>query len=146
MISNLWFMLKSSLFILIFCSRSPLILSDVQSSLTSIISISLSIALISILQKDGFFGSFFVILGFPCDSTGKESTCNAGDLSLIPGLGRSLREVKGYPLQYSGLENSMDCVVHGVTKRHNWATFTLLLVIWYIVCILLYFRLWLFTI
>ena len=96
--------------------------------------------------KDGFFGSFFVILGFPCDSAGKESTCNAGDLSLIPGLGRSLREVKGYPLQYSGLENSMDCVVHGVTRRHNWVTFTSLLVIWYIVCILLYFRLWLFTI
>ena len=39
-----------------------------------------------------------------------------GDLSLIPGLGRSLGEGKGYPLQYSGLENSMDCIVHGVTK------------------------------
>ena len=49
-----------------------------------------------------------VFLGFPCDSGGKESTCNAGDLGSITGLGRSLREWKGYPLQYSGLENSMD--------------------------------------
>ena len=43
-----------------------------------------------------------------CGSAGKESACNAGDLDLIPGLGRSLGEGKGYPLQYSGLENSMD--------------------------------------
>ena len=55
-------------------------------------------------------------LGFPCDSAIKESTCNAGDLGLIPELGRSPGEGKGYPLQYSGLENSMDCIVHGVTK------------------------------
>ena len=52
-----------------------------------------------------------VFLGFPCGSAGKESTCNAGHLGLIPGLGRSPGEGKGYPLQYSGLENSMDCVV-----------------------------------
>jgi len=51
-----------------------------------------------------------------CGSAGKESTCNAGDLGLIPGLGRSSGEGKGYPLQYSGLENSMDCIVHGVTE------------------------------
>ena len=48
----------------------------------------------------------------PCGSAGKESTCNAGDLGLIPGLERSPGEGKGYPLQYSGLENSMDCRVH----------------------------------
>ena len=48
--------------------------------------------------------------GFPCGSGGKESTCNAGDLGLIPGLGTSPGEGKGYPLQYSGLENSMDCI------------------------------------
>ena len=54
--------------------------------------------------------------GFPCGSAGKESACNAGDLGSIPVLGRSPAEWKGYPLQYSGLENSMDCVVHGVTK------------------------------
>ena len=57
-----------------------------------------------------------VFLGFPCVSAGKESTCHAGDLGSIPGLGRSLGEGKGYPLQYSGLENSMDYTVHGVTK------------------------------
>ena len=53
---------------------------------------------------------------FPDSSVGKESTCNAGDLGLIPRLGRSPREGKGYPLQYSGLKNSMDYTVHGVTK------------------------------
>ena len=52
----------------------------------------------------------------PDSSVGKESACNAGDPSLIPGLGKSPGEGKGYPLQYSGLENSMDCIVHGVTK------------------------------
>ena len=59
-----------------------------------------------------------VFLGFPCASAGKESACNAGDLCLIPGLGRSPGEGKGYPLQYSGIENSMDCLVlvHGVSK------------------------------
>ena len=56
------------------------------------------------------------IQGFPCGSTGKESTSNAGDLGSIPDLGRSPGEGKGYPLQYSGLENSMDCIVHGVTR------------------------------
>ena len=58
---------------------------------------------------------FKYIWGFPCGSAGKESACNVGDLSLIPGLGRSPGEGKGYPLQCSGLENSIDCVVHGVT-------------------------------
>ena len=47
-------------------------------------------------------------LGFPCGSAGKEAACNPGDLDSIPGLGRSPGEGKGYPLQYSGLENSMD--------------------------------------
>ena len=46
--------------------------------------------------------------GLPCGSAGKESACNAEDLGLIPGLGRSPGEGKGYPLQYSGLENSMN--------------------------------------
>ena len=54
--------------------------------------------------------------GFPGGSTGKDSACNAGDLGSIPGLGRSPGEGNGYPLQYSGLENSMDYTVHGVTK------------------------------
>ena len=57
-----------------------------------------------------------MFLGFPGDSAGKESACNAGDLGVIPGLGRSPGEGNSYPLQYSGLENSMDCIVHGVAK------------------------------
>ena len=57
-------------------------------------------------------------MGFPGGSAGKESTCNAGDLGLITGLRRSPGEGIGYPLQYSGLENFMDCIVHGVEK--NW--------------------------
>ena len=58
-------------------------------------------------------------MGFPSGSTGIESACNAGHLSLIPGLGRSPGEGKGYPLQYSGLENSTDCIVHGVAKSRT---------------------------
>ena len=52
------------------------------------------------------------IMGFPCGSAGKEFACNEGDLGSIPGLGRSPGEGKGYPLQYSSLENSMDSIVH----------------------------------
>ena len=57
-----------------------------------------------------------VFLGLPCGSAGKEFACNAGDLGLIPELGRSPGEGKGCPLQYSGLENCVDCIVHGVAK------------------------------
>ena len=53
------------------------------------------------------------ILGFHCGSAGKESACSVEDLGLIPRLGGSPGERKGYPLQYSGLENSMDSTVHG---------------------------------
>ena len=60
-----------------------------------------------------------VFLSFPCGSVGKAYTCNAGDLGSIPGLGRSPGEGKGYSVQYSGLENSMDCIVQGVAKRHD---------------------------
>ena len=52
-------------------------------------------------------------------SAGKESACSAGDAGSIPGLGRSPGEGNSYPLQYSGLENSMDCVVHEVTKSQT---------------------------
>ena len=56
-------------------------------------------------------------LSFPLlSSAGKESACNVGDLGLTPGLERSPGEGKGYPLQYSGLENSIHCIVHGVTE------------------------------
>ena len=57
-----------------------------------------------------------VFLGFPDGSAGKEYACNVGDLGLIPGLIRSPGEGNGYPLQYSVLENSMDCIVHGIAK------------------------------
>ena len=57
-------------------------------------------------------------MGFPGGSAGKESACHAGELGSIPGLGRS-GEGKGYPLQYSGLKNSMDCIAHGVAKSRT---------------------------
>ena len=56
------------------------------------------------------------ILGLPCDSTGKESACSVGDLGWISSLRRSPGEGKRYPLQYSSLENSIDCIVHGLAK------------------------------
>ena len=63
----------------------------------------------------------FVVIhtGFPGGSAGKESTFNVGDLGSIPGLGRSPGEGKGYPLQCFGLENSMDSIVHEVTKSQT---------------------------
>ena len=68
--------------------------------------------------------SLLLRLGFPVGSAGKESACNVGDLGSVPGLGRSPGEGKGYPLQYSGLENSMDrgawkATVHGVAKSQT---------------------------
>ena len=60
-----------------------------------------------------------IFLGFPRGSAGKESACNAGDLGSIPGLGRYPGEGIGYPLQYSGQENSMDCIVHVVAKSRT---------------------------
>ena len=58
-------------------------------------------------------------LGCPGSSAGKGSTCNAGDLGAIPGLERAPGEGNGYPLQNCGLENSMDCIVHGVVKSRT---------------------------
>ena len=55
-------------------------------------------------------------MGFPGCSVGKGSTCNTGDLGLIPGLGRSPEEGKGHPLQYSGLKNAIEYIVYGVAK------------------------------
>ena len=73
--------------------------------------------------------SLWLNLGFPCGLAGKEFAYNVRDLGLIPGLVRSPGEGKGYPLQYSGLENSMDCVVYGVIKSwtrlrdfHSWSS------------------------
>ena len=63
-----------------------------------------------------------VFWGFPCGSAGRESACNVGDLGSTPGLGRCPGGGKGYPLQDSGLENSMDSIVHGVTKSQTWVS------------------------
>ena len=63
--------------------------------------------------------AFKPLVSFPCGSASKESACNVGHLGLIPGSGRSPGEGKGYPLQYSDLENSMDCTVPGVTKSRT---------------------------
>ena len=60
-----------------------------------------------------------VFLGFPCGSAGQESSCSVGDLGSIPRLGRSPGEGKDYPFQYSGLDNSMDCIAHGVMKSQT---------------------------
>ena len=62
------------------------------------------------------YRQFFDALGFPDSSVGKESACSAGDPGSILGSGRSPGEGTGYPLQFSGLENSMDCIIHGVAK------------------------------
>ena len=59
------------------------------------------------------------ILGLPCDTAGKESACSVGNLGSILALGRSPGEGKGYPLQYSGLENPMDCIIHRVAKSQT---------------------------
>ena len=66
-----------------------------------------------------FGNAFSFWRGFSDSSVGKESSCNAGGLGSIPGLGRSPGEGKGYSLQYSGLENSMDYTVHGVAKSQT---------------------------
>ena len=68
-------------------------------------------------------------MGFPGGSVGKESACNSGDLGSIPGLGESPGEGKGYQFQYSGLENSMDCIAMRLQRGgHDWPTFTSLLI------------------
>ena len=65
------------------------------------------------------YWSIVDFFGFPDSSLSKESACNAGDPGSIPGLGRSTGERKGYPLQYSGLGNSMDCTVLGIAKSQT---------------------------
>ena len=75
----------------------------------------------SVVSWDSFHRSKRLLqkgLGLGC-SAGRESACNAGDLSSVPELGRSPGEGKVYPLQYSGLENCMDCIVHEVTKSQT---------------------------
>ena len=73
-----------------------------------------------LLSTQGHLEDTSCKLDFPGSSADKESACNEGDISSIPGLGRSPGEGKRYPLQYSGLQNSMDCLVHGVAKSWTW--------------------------
>ena len=80
-------------------------------------SFSLSISPSNEYSGLGFFLGMIGWITFPCGSAGNESAFNGGDLDSIPGLGRCPREGKGYPLQYSGLENSMDCIVYGIAKN-----------------------------
>ena len=68
-------------------------------------------------------------MGFPGGSAGKEFTCNVGDLGSVPGLGRSPGGGHGNPLQNSGLENSMECIGHGVAKSHKLRTSKLMVII-----------------
>ena len=72
-----------------------------------------------LMAKVLLFGLFDCFQASLIDSAGKESTCNAGDLGSVPGLGRSPGEGNGYPLQYSDLENPMDCIVYGVPKSRT---------------------------
>ena len=64
-------------------------------------------------------------MGLPDISDGKESACNARDMDSIPRLGRCPGEEKGYPLQYSSLENSMDCIVHLVAQSQRGVSLSL---------------------
>ena len=90
------------------CHLRAIILVEITDLLCGLVSLN--------IKQDSISTYFIRWEGFPGSSAGKESACNAEDPSSIPGLGRSPGEGNGYPLQYSGLENSMDCLVHGVTK------------------------------
>ena len=88
------------------------------------LSVLLIFAILSLISFSFISAQIFMIFfpsstGFPDSSVDKDSACNVGDPSLIPGLGRSPGEGKGHPLQYSGLENSTDCIGHGVAKSRT---------------------------
>ena len=84
-------------------------------------------AIVHEVTKSGTRLSDFTFF-FLCGVAGKESAYNSGDVGLIPGLGRFPGEGKCYPLQYSGLENSMDCTVYGLWRvGHDWVTFTFII-------------------
>ena len=97
------------------CGLLPGIREEVTLAISGLLGVCLQL-LLNGMGADGF-GVFLAPQSFPCGSAGKESTYNAGDLGLIPGLIPG--EGKGYPLQYSSLENSMDCIVRGVTKNQT---------------------------
>ena len=97
--------------------------SLIISGLSSNVTLSLSAFCTSYLCCNPLPPCFVILLsthqGFPGDSEGKESACNVGDLGLITGWQRSPGEGHGHPLQYSGLENSVDCIIHGVAKSQR---------------------------
>ena len=80
--------------------------------------------------SDWLWASLGLPWGFPCGSAGKESAYNVGNLGSIPELGRSSGEGNGYPLQYSGLENSMDYSRGSLRVGHSWVTFTFTILMW----------------
>ena len=90
------------------CHLRAIILVEITDLLCGLVSLN--------IKQDSISTYFIRWEGFPGSSAGKESACNVGDLCWIPELGRSRGEGNSYPLQYSGLENSMDCIVQGVTK------------------------------
>ena len=77
-------------------------------------------AKLAILFPNSLCTTLYLVRGFPGSLAGKEFACSAGDHRSIPWLGRFPGEGIGYPLQYSGLENFMDCIVHGVAKSQTW--------------------------
>ena len=86
-------------------------------SLVSISTYQIFVIITYVFLKEKNFGPRS--WGFPDSSVGKELACNARDPSSVPRSGRSPGEGKGYPLQYSVLENSMDCIAHGVAKSQT---------------------------
>ena len=90
-----------------------------HSKLTYLLPFSMKYSLCKKIHGSDFIRVFAFNSAFPDGSAGKESPCNAGDLGLIPGLGRLPTEGKDYRLQYSVLEKSMDCTVQGVKKRQT---------------------------
>ena len=86
--------------------------------LAGLLSVMVSVCLFVYMHDTPWLNEF--MQSFPCGSAGKESACNAVDLGSISGLERSPGEGKGYPLQYSSLENCTDYIVRGVAKRWTW--------------------------
>ena len=102
----------SSFFLELFLHSSPVSYwapTNLGSSSFSVLSFHLFILFTGFSRQEYWSGLPFPSpVGYPCGSAAKESTCNVGDMVSIPGLGRSPEEGKGYPLQYSGLENSAE--------------------------------------
>ena len=121
--ANLWRFLFTTSSPMILCSTNPVPFQPARTppwNLQALLGSSLQT--VSKREFNKLKGSSH-LLGFPCGSVGKDTACNEGDLGSTPGLGRSPGEGKGYRLQYSGLENSIQSM--GSQRiRHHWVTFT----------------------